>query len=369
MTSKQVVAAMPLHISSPSSSTTPSSAAATIVGSSAKVVEVSTVSIVHISDTHNHLPDISTLPKGDVLIHTGDFSDHGTIAEIQVFNDWLGRVKSMYRYRIIILGNHDQETITNDIPRIRKLLTNATHVPGVEIIDLHGLHVLCYPWLNIPVHTHNHDVTQWIQQACDELKRNKSKSIDLLCSHMPALGHMEWTLTQGNKGFESVKSVLQYVQPQVFLFGHVHEHHGYMTIKHLPVIETPSPSARAKSSVFNSTLPVVSATIATPSTASTLATATAVAVPVTNTNVSSTPIAPSKTPIKGLKQSLLVNSALCHKASDGIVNCAHIVQYRRVVTEKEEPQQVSQLPSQTQGVKKIKTATYTLQGVMQKQML
>ncbi len=75
------------------------------------------------------------------------------------------------------------------------------------------------------------------------------------------------------------------------------------------------------------------------------------------------------TSIKGLTQSVLVNSALCHKASDGIVNCAHIVQYRRVVTEKEEPQQVSQLPSQTQGVKKIKTATYTLQGVMQKQIL
>lgn len=49
------------------------------------------ITIVHISDTHNLHYQLK-LPYGDILIHTGDFSNEGTIEEYIVFNEYLGKV-------------------------------------------------------------------------------------------------------------------------------------------------------------------------------------------------------------------------------------------------------------------------------------
>ena len=37
--------------------------------------------IVHISDTHNRHRQLTKLPEGDVIVHSGDFTMAGTEAE------------------------------------------------------------------------------------------------------------------------------------------------------------------------------------------------------------------------------------------------------------------------------------------------
>jgi hypothetical protein len=44
---------------------------------------------VVISDTHGHHRELR-VPDGDVLLHCGDFSNRGRLAEVRDFNEWLG---------------------------------------------------------------------------------------------------------------------------------------------------------------------------------------------------------------------------------------------------------------------------------------
>jgi predicted MPP superfamily phosphohydrolase len=61
---------------------------------------------VCISDTHNNYD--FTLPDGDILLHSGDFTCNGTEGEIEIFLDWL-KTLIQYRLKIIIVGNHESK--------------------------------------------------------------------------------------------------------------------------------------------------------------------------------------------------------------------------------------------------------------------
>uniref|UniRef100_A0A0N5BGT0 Metallophos domain-containing protein n=1 Tax=Strongyloides papillosus TaxID=174720 RepID=A0A0N5BGT0_STREA len=64
------------------------------------------VRIVCISDTHNKLSEIAPfIPPGDILIHAGDFTNFGSIEEIDKFNDDLQKLP--HTYKVIIAGNHE----------------------------------------------------------------------------------------------------------------------------------------------------------------------------------------------------------------------------------------------------------------------
>jgi predicted phosphodiesterase len=57
--------------------------------------------IVCISDTHNQTPK---LPKGDVLIHAGDFTNQGSHSELKKTVEWLE--KTDFEAKIVIAGTH-----------------------------------------------------------------------------------------------------------------------------------------------------------------------------------------------------------------------------------------------------------------------
>ena len=54
----------------------------------------SRIRIVCISDTHSKF--LPPIPDGDILIHAGDFTIRGSIAEIQKFNKYLGNKHITY---------------------------------------------------------------------------------------------------------------------------------------------------------------------------------------------------------------------------------------------------------------------------------
>ena len=73
--------------------------------------------LVFISDTHNkHDLMKHPIPDGDVLIHTGDFTNCSKISEpskiskelkqLEKFNQWFG--SQMHQHKILIAGNHDR---------------------------------------------------------------------------------------------------------------------------------------------------------------------------------------------------------------------------------------------------------------------
>lgn len=73
------------------------------------------VRFVFISDTHTYHKMVK-MPKGDVLVHTGDFTFQGRLKEVSAFSDWLATLD--FKHKIVISGNHE---ITFDL-REEKML-------------------------------------------------------------------------------------------------------------------------------------------------------------------------------------------------------------------------------------------------------
>src|ERR1051326_8044265 len=83
--------------------------------------------LVIISDTHGYHRKL-TLPAGDLLIHAGDFTRHGSDEDVAEFNDWLGTLP--FPHKIIIAGNHD---FPFEIQDGKKLLTNAIYLQDSSV--------------------------------------------------------------------------------------------------------------------------------------------------------------------------------------------------------------------------------------------
>lgn len=60
------------------------------------------IRVVCISDTHDQTVNV---PPGDVLIHAGDLTNAGTVADIQKQLDWLKA--QPHPVKVVIAGNHD----------------------------------------------------------------------------------------------------------------------------------------------------------------------------------------------------------------------------------------------------------------------
>jgi hypothetical protein len=100
-----------------------------------------TVKIVCISDTHaqHHLTEV---PDGDILVHTGDITRHGSLDDVASFDEWLGRLP--HRHKVVICGNHDF-CFQHQPAEARARLTNAIYLEdsGCEI---EGLTFYGSPW-------------------------------------------------------------------------------------------------------------------------------------------------------------------------------------------------------------------------------
>lgn len=186
------------------------------------------LSIVCISDTHNQLRYIK-VPDGDVLVHAGDFSMQGRAAEIQEFNDQLGRLP--HKHKIVIAGNHDIgfETHPEDA---KALLTNATYLEdsGVEI---EGVKFWGSPW-----QPQFYDWAFNLERGEDlrEKWQKIPEDIDVLITHGPPRFILDMAYRQGPLPDESVgcddlrDEVLNRIKPRYHVFGHIHESRGHIKI-------------------------------------------------------------------------------------------------------------------------------------------
>jgi len=66
--------------------------------------------------------------RGDILVHSGDFTRFGTEAEFLQFDNWLHAVSRYYLYRIIIPGKNDVIALKSNFGKMTALLPHASHV-------------------------------------------------------------------------------------------------------------------------------------------------------------------------------------------------------------------------------------------------
>lgn len=193
---------------------------------------LNSVSIVCLSDTHSSCPKV---PDGDVLLHAGDLTQHGTFEELQAQLDWLNTLP--HRHKVVIAGNHDlllDPCFVGRFPdRIYEgdgtsrsdlgwggiiYLENST--ARLELAGAGGgrrvLTVYGSPWTE--------QFGTWVFQyppIRQMWPESMPASADVVLVHGPPRGRLD-----GDKGCPQLSREIRRVRPRLVVFGHVHHGRG-----------------------------------------------------------------------------------------------------------------------------------------------
>ncbi|EIJ41353.1 putative phosphoesterase, ICC [Beggiatoa alba B18LD] len=175
--------------------------------------------IVLVSDTHGFHQDID-YPEGDILLHAGDITEHGTFAEIREFDNFLGTLP--YRYKIFTAGNHDWALYQRP-KEARALIKNSIYLHD-EGIEIDGLKIYGSAWqprfLNMAFNLSR-------GQELAEKWQLIPKDTDILLTHTPPYGIGDTVSTGEHVGCEALRTVVRALTLRLHVFGHIHENYGY----------------------------------------------------------------------------------------------------------------------------------------------
>lgn len=185
--------------------------------------------ITFISDTHGkHAELTDKLPGGDVLIHSGDFMRGGyEEGEAIDFFDWLEHDVTGYEYKIIIAGNHDR-LFENEPEQAAKLM--GAYCPSVIYLQdssfkINGIKFYGSPWT--PAFNNWAFNVERDSDAIEEKWNQIPDDTDILITHGPPWGYLDYTPYGGHVGCERMNNKIVETQPIIHVFGHVHSSYGH----------------------------------------------------------------------------------------------------------------------------------------------
>lgn len=185
------------------------------------------IRLVCISDTHNTHNLLAPLPKGDILIHAGDFTEYGTYQEADAALAWIAAQK--HPHKIVVAGNH--EIVLMDLDKRVELLAKYPQIKflqdasalvsvrgrvlrfyGNAQAPLHGTPAFAYPTVS-PRDAH---------EAAARLWRHVPEHVDVLVTHGAPAYHCDYR----GYGCPSLLPVIWRLRPPVHLCGHIHQGRG-----------------------------------------------------------------------------------------------------------------------------------------------
>ena len=180
------------------------------------MVASGSVRLVLVSDTHLRHPQV---PDGDLLVHAGDLTPRGTLAEMKRAAEWLRSLP--HPYKVAIAGNHD--FCLQEQPERRDLFEPEVHYLCDEEIELAGLQLYGSPW------------TPWFHDWAFNLPRGEAlrevwervpSGLDVLVTHGPPARVLDRTREGLRVGCEDLRRAVEAKPPTLHVFGHIHEAYG-----------------------------------------------------------------------------------------------------------------------------------------------
>ena len=176
--------------------------------------------IIAISDTHG-AHTVVTVPKGDVLVHSGDFCRFGWKDEFKNFIEWFA--SHPHKHKVMTCGNHDM-AVAKYRDYCKSIATDlGVHLLLDEEVIIDSIKFYGSPWTPKFYNWH------FMENRGENIAKIWAKipeDTDVLITHGPAYGHGD--PAPGNRlagCFELLKRIMQ-VEPKVHFFGHIHEGHG-----------------------------------------------------------------------------------------------------------------------------------------------
>lgn len=184
--------------------------------------------IHHISDTH--LQEFETI-SSDILIHSGDCLNSGSFDELIKFRTQLEKVKDKHELIILCPGNHDWAFEPKTFNQARDFLQET--IPNLKV-EYHG---------GFKYKEYNFFCSSWQPFFCNwnfnvkdnldllELYEQIPKDVDILITHCPAKGILDYVPRGGNVGSKALQRVLpELKQLKAHFYGHIHYSAGLQSI-------------------------------------------------------------------------------------------------------------------------------------------
>ncbi|XP_013415146.1 UPF0046 protein C25E10.12-like isoform X1 [Lingula anatina] len=219
--------------------------------------------IVHISDTHNkHREYAPHIPGGDVLVHSGDFSNFNFFRkwfkeidyryELKALDKFFGSLP--HKHKIFVAGNHDLNLEKHTSQEIRNNVKNFTYLQD-DWIEIEGLKFYGSPWTASRSSSRADAFTEPIEEL-DSKWSKLPDDIDVLVTHMPPLGIRDKEYIYRGRfktmsfdpckfcesrahplsvhyfGSKGLLDALKRIRPKIHVFGHVHGTNGVTRLKH-----------------------------------------------------------------------------------------------------------------------------------------
>lgn len=183
------------------------------------------IRVVCISDTHSLDP--GPIPDGDILIHAGDITAHGTPAELQTAINHLSSLP--HQHKFIIAGNHDtyldpasRTTLSEtdlsqkNLPINWNTLTYLQHNSTTIKLKNRTLHIHGSPQTPLPV---DPSFAFTYQSTLDAWRDTIPPETDILITHSPPKHHLDLPI---GMGCPFLTTEVSRVKPLLHVFGHVH---------------------------------------------------------------------------------------------------------------------------------------------------
>lgn len=183
--------------------------------------------IILISDTHS-LHNQLNIPKGDMIIHAGDFCNTGSPVDVVNFLWWFNNLG--FKYSLCIAGNHD--LLVEDRPKVfKKFMQDYPNITYLQdsSITIEGIKIYGSPW------TPMFNNWSFMLERGGEIKVKWDKipkDTDILVTHGGPFGYMDETFNpktgkyDEHVGCAELLKALDRLEVKHHIFGHLHEGYG-----------------------------------------------------------------------------------------------------------------------------------------------
>lgn len=161
--------------------------------------------LIHLSDTHGLHEQLPDLPEADIVAHTGDITENGTIEEAEGFMEWFCSLP--YRHKIFIAGNHDMCLYGANIEG----LPDNVHYLCNEAVTIDGI-----KFYGVPMFLQDD-----LEGNFPDLYSRIPDDTDVLLTHQAPLGILDEQDGINFGDYYLYKRVID-VKPKYHLFGHIH---------------------------------------------------------------------------------------------------------------------------------------------------
>ncbi|KAK6431229.1 hypothetical protein LTR95_012614 [Oleoguttula sp. CCFEE 5521] len=199
--------------------------------------------LVCISDTHNAFPGAGfTLPSGDVLIHAGDLTNQGSLAEIEKAMAWIKRAN--FAAKLVVAGNHDLsldakyglkypegwKVLPEEGETCREVMKGTEGVTYLEHesaeVEVKGVKLKVFGSPYSPDRGGQNWAFQYLTEEAGELWSAVPEHVDVLVTHTPSSLGLDESKHWRDGGCDVLARRVREIRPRLHVFGHCHEGRG-----------------------------------------------------------------------------------------------------------------------------------------------